>query len=354
MSPRIAIKTALTLLGLATPSLADSMYSVTDLGKVDPNSNYLNLLNPSDQSAFRSASFDVNAHPAQPGVLHESHQGDIVRTVAAAGDVIVYGGYTTSNNQGVDVGVGSEFLPNVGASFSVITSFYPDPHTAIDASTHQPVQSPGYIGTRSIALPNFNGNISGINDQRNIVGNTNFDNKIPFFIDNLNVRTVPNLGNLGGKNGVASALNNANQVVGWSEVADGTHHAFLYSNGAMQDLNALVPPPGVVLNSAVGIDDAGRVVAFGTDASGVTDEYLLTPGLVSPSPVPEPSTIALAGLVLCGYAVRRLFPRNCISREDLTPGGTPSARGDRSRPVRETRLGSAFPGPHSASPASAG
>jgi probable HAF family extracellular repeat protein len=115
------------------------------------------------------------------------------------------------------------------------------------------------------------------------------------------------LGTLGGNNAAADALNNANLVVGWSEVTDGTHHAFLYANGVMQDLNTLIPPlSGVVLNDAVGIDADGRIVAFGTDRSGDSHEYLLTPDLGSPSPVPEPSTLALLAV---GAAVRVLRSR---------------------------------------------
>ena len=52
-----------------------------------------------------------------------------------------------------------------------------------------------------------------------------------------------NLGTLGGGNSVAAALNNANDVVGWSQIASGAQHAFLYMNGTMQDLNLMIPHP---------------------------------------------------------------------------------------------------------------
>ena len=100
------------------------------------------------------------------------------------------------------------------------------------------------------------------------------------------------LGNLGGTNGVVNALNNASQVVGWSQVASGAQHAFLYSNGTMQDLNLLIPPiSGITLITAVGIDDSGRIAAYGTDSSGRTEEFLLTPAAV-----PEPSSLAILDL----------------------------------------------------------
>jgi probable HAF family extracellular repeat protein len=318
MSPRTALTTTLTLLALTTPSLADPMFSVTDLGTADPNSNYLNALTPADQSAFKTGSFDVFAHPAQPGALAVSHQGDIIRTSLENGDITVHGGYVTSNNKGVDVGVGSDYRPPVSAYTPVISTFYPDPHTVIDPYTHQTIQSPGFVVESSIGFPSFNGSVSGINDYSNIIGSTNRGNEVPFLLSGSgsrssppgNVPTVPDLGSLGGKNGEAKALNNSDEVVGWSEIADGTHHGFLYSNGSIRDLNTLIPPlPGVVLSSAVGIDGAGRIVAFGTDSSGGHHEYLLTPGLGSPSPVPEPSILALVGLAICGCAVRRLVQR---------------------------------------------
>ncbi len=112
------------------------------------------------------------------------------------------------------------------------------------------------------------------------------------------------LGNLGGTNAVANALNNANNVVGWSQIASGAQHAFVYSNGMMQDLNLLIPTSAnITLISAVGIDGSGRIVAFGTGSSGQTDEFLLTPVV---SPVPEPSTLAVFGLMMAALAARRV------------------------------------------------
>ena len=83
----------------------------------------------------------------------------------------------------------------------------------------------------------------------------------------------------------ANALNNSNQVVGSSQTAGGSLHAFLYSGGSMQDLNLLIPQlSGITLKIAVGIDAAGDIVAYGTDASGQSHEYLLTP---ADSPLPS-------------------------------------------------------------------
>ena len=106
-------------------------------------------------------------------------------------------------------------------------------------------------------------------------------------------------------------------MVGWSQIASGAQHAFLYSNGTMQDLNLLIPPlPGITLTSAVGIDAAGEIVAFGTDASGQTNEYFLTP---LESAVPEPSSLAIMGLMIVAVAAASdVFPLAIEALNDTT------------------------------------
>jgi probable HAF family extracellular repeat protein len=114
--------------------------------------------------------------------------------------------------------------------------------------------------------------------------------------------TGGDLGTLGGRYTKAEALNNAGVVVGWSTTSGGAQHAMLYSNGIMEDLNKLLPPTsGLTLTDAVGIDASGRIVAYGTDSSGATHEVLLTP-----EAVPEPTTLAMFGLVGIAFGARRL------------------------------------------------
>src|SRR5262245_45113186 len=51
--------------------------------------------------------------------------------------------------------------------------------------------------------------------------------------------TVTDLGTLGGKGSVACGINSRGQVVGFSSIATGQLHAFLWSHGVMTDLGTL-------------------------------------------------------------------------------------------------------------------
>lgn len=99
-------------------------------------------------------------------------------------------------------------------------------------------------------------------------------------------RTAPNssinpatddLGTLGGVQSVAYSINASGQVVGNSFISDNsTVHAFLYSGGAMQDLNNLIPPgSGWQLVAAYGINDAAQIVGEGIH-NGQVRAFLLT------------------------------------------------------------------------------
>ena len=210
----------------------------------------------------------------------------------------------TGNNVGEYAGTAS--VSTVGE----LVVYYPSPHLISDQQTTAAgTQSPGYV-TESLSPltplgwgASFWGAVAGINDHSVMAysmyqpiwtsGTTSTGTWTTYI-------SVPgdgqNLGTLGGASALAAALNNSNQVVGWSQIANGAQHAFLYSNGSMQDLNLLDPATsGITLGDAVGIDSAGEIVAYGTNASGQMHEYLLTPAEV---PVPEPSMLAVMSLII--------------------------------------------------------
>jgi probable HAF family extracellular repeat protein len=103
------------------------------------------------------------------------------------------------------------------------------------------------------------------------------------------------LGSFGGQYSEAHAINAAGVVVGYSSFADfGFSHAFVYAGGSLIDLNTVTDGLGIqVLMDAVGINDAGQIVANSCNDFGFCAPVLLTP-------VPEP---AAALLLLAGIPV---------------------------------------------------
>ncbi len=322
---------------LSAQSRADVIFSVTDLGPASPtvsasggfghwdgqalvpsNGNYLPALSASQQAAFQSGSFDPYAHPATADISNlgffGSEHGAGFDVFQATGDELSNFAMTTSNNQGVTVGTADESLPAESWGHRLV-EFTPDPHTVdLQAYGLPSVHSPGYVYTiwtqSTVNLNTFWGTPTGINDHNNIVFNQyNFSDGPWTVAPHALIGSAEiALGTLGGANAAAYALNNSNEVVGWSQIANGDSHAFLYANGTMEDLNLLIAPlSGITLTSAVGIDAAGEIVAYGTDASGQSHEYLLTP---AEAPVPEPSTLAVMGLMIIAMAARQARARS--------------------------------------------
>jgi probable HAF family extracellular repeat protein len=70
---------------------------------------------------------------------------------------------------------------------------------------------------------------------------------------------VVDLGTLGGATSNGEAINERGQVAGWSDTAGGNRHAFLYSDGTMQDLGTLT---GGSDSYATALNDRGQVVGY--------------------------------------------------------------------------------------------
>jgi probable HAF family extracellular repeat protein len=132
--------------------------------------------------------------------------------------------------------------------------------------------------------------------------------------------STADLGVLGGAylSSHAVDINSSGQVVGNCSISDDdldslhdisrdsvSCRPFLYSNGAMVDINDLVDAPHGTFQLVRSIDDAGRITVYGSQMIdwGLYREYTYVL-----SPVPEPSTAVLSALGLfgfAGYALRR-------------------------------------------------
>ncbi|MGO9471324.1 MAG: HAF repeat/PEP-CTERM domain-containing protein [Isosphaeraceae bacterium] len=343
MAPRriyrpLVFGTLAVLLAVCAPgACADALYSVTDLGSArpsaaylsgqsptDPSGNYLGALSSSQQTAFQAGSFDVYAHPGSGfnAAASNPDYGSYVNTYSVQ--------MVTGNNIGEYAGSGGIGFPQ-GGILPQLLLYTPDPHIITDGSYGAGQESSGYMSI--VPLPaqmggNFYGAVAGINDHSIIAYNYQVQSNstigaagtwIPYL-------STPSggtaLGTLGGASAFANALNNSNDVVGWSLTASGAQHAFLYANGTMQDLNLLIPPLlGITLVSAVGVDSAGDIVAYGTNSSGQMQEYYLSP---EETPAPEPGTLAVWGLI-ASVAAARLATRSIRKKRDAGP----LPRGDR-------------------------
>ena len=114
------------------------------------------------------------------------------------------------------------------------------------------------------------------------------------FLDQNGVMT--DLGSLTDQPSYGNAVNNSGVVIG-SYVDDSNHsHPFVWTVTGMQDLNSLLDPVsgnGWTLYYANDLNNLGQIVGQGRH-NGIVSAFLLTP-------VPEPSSIALALVGLLGF-----------------------------------------------------
>jgi len=95
---------------------------------------------------------------------------------------------------------------------------------------------------------------------------------------------LSDLGTLGGNTSVAYGINNSGDIVGYSYItpSNTTTDGFIYSNGAMTDLNDLTMTGagGHTLDAALAINDGGQIVGeaiVGSVNSTTVHAFLLTP-----------------------------------------------------------------------------
>lgn len=129
---------------------------------------------------------------------------------------------------------------------------------------------PGYV---DIGLVMASFRPAGVNDLGQVAGTATVGvqgrTRAYLYFDGV----VSNLGTLGGTHSGASAINNAGQVAGFSTVAGGAEHAFLYQAGEMRDIATLGTQ-----SRANDINERGQVAGHYLDAAGHTRAFIYDNG----------------------------------------------------------------------------
>jgi probable HAF family extracellular repeat protein len=88
---------------------------------------------------------------------------------------------------------------------------------------------------------------------------------------------MKNLGTFGGQYSVANGINDNEEVVGYAQLANGNQHAFYYNQTVgMLDLGTL----GGAQSFALGINNVGQVVGFSETADGQNHVFVYTGGVM--------------------------------------------------------------------------
>jgi probable HAF family extracellular repeat protein len=168
------------------------------------------------------------------------------------------------------------------------------------------------------ALGGANSYATDVNDRGEVIGHSAVSSGYDHaFVAHGGALT--DLGTLAGGSSFAYGINESGAIVGysWSDSA-GNPHAFIYRDGMLLDLNALIPAgAGWELLEAYGINDAGEIAGSGL-LNGVASAFLLKPESpplsATESPVPEPRTAIPVAIALGVLIVIRQRLRASASR----------------------------------------
>jgi len=147
-----------------------------------------------------------------------------------------------------------------------------------------------YDGQTGLLLGDLGGGESfalDLNDADHVVGYSLLGNHLYEHAFHYWAGNMEDLGTLGGGYSYAFAINTANKIVGGSFIdpQNATYHAFIWSDGTMENLNAMLDASGEgwVLIEARAINDQGQIAGEG-ELDGERRAFLLTPNLLVTSP----------------------------------------------------------------------
>ena len=175
------------------------------------------------------------------------------------------------NNSGQVVGASGHCAP-----LSMFTGLYMQPLHALLWETGA-VTDLGSLGGTGEGNGIF---AHAINNEGQVVGYSDLRGNASFHAFLWTRATgMQDLGTLSGDlNSLANALNDAGDVVGVSLDANFNPRAFLWENGTMRDLNALIPADSPLqLLLACGINSSGQIVGLGVTSTGEAHGFLLSP-----------------------------------------------------------------------------
>ena len=223
-----------------------------------------------------------------------SHEEDVIGVLWEYPDQPGYGTSSSIaiNNLGHVTGVsdaGEGTDPNTAVSYGVHAFLYTAPGKdqdlgALALSSDGSDDSEGdgindldeVVGTSTTAIPARN----NLNQACSTCGVASH----AFLWRSGKMKDLGDLAGIPGWNSKADSINNAGEIVGWSDsIVNGqsTQRAFLYMNGRMLNLQFYVydRDPNVRLTEAVGINSAGWIVAngFNVNSPDVNRAYLLIP-----------------------------------------------------------------------------
>lgn len=306
--------------GQSTHAFAYAGGSITDLGVGLSGSSFATGINDSDQivgyttsgtlpnGAFLYSKGNYQSLPQLVEAAGINNQGQI------AGDISLTsppGRFAALYSNGTVQNLGVQ-----GSSFNIGAGINNNGQVIFNSSQGTTYEGYLYSNGALTELPTlggFSGTVYAINDQGQIVGTAmtagtyrGGDSHAYLYSDG----TIQDLGTLpGDTTSEALGINDAGEIVGDSENGIGNPgHAFLDVNGTMYDVNNLVSgDAGYVITSAVAINASGQIAADAITPSGVEHAVLLTP---TASAVPLPpalwASLTVLPMLLLGKRLRRV------------------------------------------------